>query len=168
MRMASRSVAVGRDWEPVGAGPVFDSSSVDSSSFPLESSVVPDIDGVDDLRDEADAFAEGVLPEIAGRAGDSGLTKLSAMGLDGGRRIQTSHQPRLVFAVRSMSFDARRALPSVVRTCECTFRASTRVQEGPLAEPLEMVKPSAPAVPGSGMLGIPLWTVRLSGSYIRS
>ena len=47
--------------------------------------------------------------------------------------------------------------------CEWTLRASTRVQGGPM-DP----SPSVAAVPGSGMFGSEVCTVRFAGSYTRS
>lgn len=75
----------------------------------------------------------------------------SALACEGGRRIQTTHHPRLVLHVRSISERLRRVLVIVASIWECTLRASIRLQpEGVL---LLLLRPSAMSVPGSGMFG---------------
>ncbi len=85
---------------------------------------------------------------------------------DGGRRIQTTHHPRDVLHVRSISVKLRRVLETVARICECTLRASARLQDWPLLALL--LRPSAMRTPGSGILGRLDCTVRLIGSKTRS
>ena len=51
------------------------------------------------------------------------------------------------------------------KICECTLRASARVQGAVIACRLES---RADAAPSSGMLGIVVWMVRLAGSYTKS
>jgi hypothetical protein len=86
----------------------------------------------------------------------------SVVVCDGGKRIQTTHQARLVLQVRSISERFRRVPATVARIWECTFRASTLLQ--PDAEVLLLPRPSAIRVPGSGMLGRLEWIVSVRGS----
>ena len=78
---------------------------------------------------------------------------------DGLNRIHTTHHPRPVLHVRSISAIVRRVLPTVARICACTFSASTRLHPA-----LPPPRPSAVRVPGSGMLGRLECTVRVRGS----
>jgi hypothetical protein len=86
----------------------------------------------------------------------------SVLVCEGGRRNHTTHQPRLVLHVRSISVRVRRVLANVARIWECTLSASTRLQ--PEEWELVLPRPSAMSVPGSGMLGRLEWTVSVRGS----
>ena len=80
-----------------------------------------------------------------------------------GSLIQTTHHARLVLHVLSLSDPLLRVDVNVLRICEWTLSDSMRVQ-GKSVEPM----PSAAAVPGSGIAGMEVWTVRLAGSNTKS
>lgn len=84
---------------------------------------------------------------------------------EGGSLNQTTHHPRLVLHVLSISEKVCRVLATVARICECTLRASARLH--PVCV-LLLPSPSAFSVPGSGILGRLLCTVNVRGSKTRS
>src|SRR5690242_5872621 len=118
-------------------------------------------------------YAIEVVPEHGLWSVESaGVLEAGGFGLGsgelGGTRSQTTHQPRDVLQLRSISVPLRdcRVLARVARTWVCTLRASSLLQPAPSAVLLD--KPSAMSVPGSGMLGRLECTVSVRGSQTRS
>jgi hypothetical protein len=97
---------------------------------------------------------------------DTSVLVDSSSTCEGGNRIQTTHHPRLVLHVRSISLRLLLVATSVARIWECTLSASTLFQ--PCALFLLLLRPSAMSVPGSGTSGRLECTVSVRGSYTRS
>ena len=113
---------------------------------------------------EAFAFEDAV---VAVAVGCKVSVSVSAVveGAEGGTFIHTTHHPLPVLLVRSTSVLRFLTLARVFKIWLCTFMASMRVHPGTAGSILVVEKmPSAAGVPGSGMLGMLVCTVRRLGS----